>query len=182
MEQSKAAVHAADAERTDADGILYRARPHPLALLSPGVALAIAIALAITAWRNVPDIVNAIGFRAEAAASFESACRWFLIIVPTVVGLNLLASVAELLTTTYTVCGSRATARSGLLRITSSTIYLTKVESMVREQGPLERLCDSGSVTLVGTGGGRDTLTNIRGLARFAAALERAVPAHRTGT
>ncbi|HTK04930.1 MAG TPA: PH domain-containing protein [Candidatus Eisenbacteria bacterium] len=181
MEQAKATVAASGAERPDADGILYRARPHPLALLPPGIALAIAIALATLAWRHVPGLVSAVGFRADSAASFESACRWFLIIVPAIVGLNLLASLAELLTTAYTVSGKRATARSGLLRVTDSTVYLDKVESMVREQGPLERLCDSGSVTLVGTGGGRDTLTNVRHLTRFVAALERAIPADNAG-
>lgn len=175
MEEVDAALSKAVPERSG-DGALYRARPHPLALIPPGVALAIAVALALAAWRSVPALMHLIGMRADAAAPFETAWRWFLIIVPAIVACNLLLSLLELRTTAYAVTETQVTMRSGLLRITSATIYLQKVESMVRDQGPLERLFDTGTITLVGTGGGRDTLTHVRDLSKFVAALERTLP------
>ncbi|HTM67907.1 MAG TPA: PH domain-containing protein [Candidatus Binatia bacterium] len=179
MEEAQVAAPAAGPQSSAPEGTLYRARPHALALLPPGIAFAIALALAVAAGHYVPALIGMLGFRPETAAHFASACRWFLIIVPAIVGLNLAASFLELLTTTYAVTDSKATARSGLLRVTTSTVYLAKVESMVRDQGPLERLCDTGTVTLVGTGGGRDTLTHVRQLSRFVAALERSLPGGR---
>lgn len=157
--------------------IPYSERPHPLALLPPGAALAVAIALALAAWRAVPSLTAPLGIRSEAAAPFETVWHWFLIAVPVIVGCNFLLAILELRTTVYAVNGSEATMRTGLIRVTSSTVYLRKVEAMVRDQGPLERLCDCGTVTLVGTGGGRETLSHVRRFSTFIAALERSLPA-----
>ena len=176
MEEVTAAAGSKTVPERSEDGTPYRERPHPLALLPPGVALAIAIALAVAAWRAVPSVMALVGIRPESAPPFETAWRWFLVAVPAIVACNLLLSLVELRTTYYAVQGSEATVRTGLLRVTNATIYLQKVESMVRDQGPLERLCDTGTVTLVGTGGGRDTLTHVRHLSKFIAALEHSLP------
>lgn len=116
-----------------------------------------------------------IGFRADQAASLESACRWLLFATTAVFALNAVAPVIECRTTSYVVTASKVEASSRLVRATISTIYLAKVEAVVRDQGPIERLFDVGSATLIGTGGARDTLTNVRDFSRFMAALECAL-------
>ena len=177
MEQTKTAASAAAEIPRDAhDDVRYRERPHLLSLLAPFILLAASIALAVLADRHLSGLGARLSLRAENAASFDAACGWLLIIVPCIIGLHFLATALECLTTSYAVTDSCVIARSGLLRVTCSTTYLAKVESFVRDQGPIERLFDAGTITLVGTGGGRDTLTNVRGFRRFTAALECAIP------
>lgn len=177
MEQAKEAAGAAGETASENDDILYRARPHLLALLWPLALFAAAAALAIVAERHVPGFGPRVGFRGDQAASFETACRVILLAAAAVFGLNLFASIVECLTTAYVVTPARVTASTRLVRVTSATVYLAKVEAVIRDQGPIERLCDVGSVTLVGTGGARETLTNVRDFSRFMTALERAIPA-----
>lgn len=174
MEHTKAAGTSA-VKASENDGELYRARPHLLALIAPCVLLAATIILAYVAHRHVPGLGVRLGLRAETTGAFDAACRWFLVIVPGIIGLNVIATAITHGTTTYVVTGDRVIATSGLLRVTGSTTYLAKVESVVRDQGPLERLCDAGTITLVTAGGYRDTLTNVRKFSRCVAALEGAL-------
>ncbi len=173
MEMAKEAADAAG-DKTD-DHILYRARPHLLALLWPLLLFAAAAALAIVAERHLSGFGLRVGFRGDQAASFETACRGILAALATVFGLNLLASIVECRTTSYVVTATRVVASSKLIRVTSATTFLAKVEAVIRDQGLIERFCDVGSVTLVGTGGARETLTNVRDFSKFMTALEGAV-------
>lgn len=175
MEHAKEAASAAEARETENDDILYRARPHLLALFWPLALFAAVAALALFAERHVPGLGLRAGFRGGQAATFETACKGLLFAVAAVFALNALATAVECRTTSYVVTASRVIASSKLLRSTSTTVYLTKVEAVIRDQGPVERLCDVGSATLVGTGGARDTLTNVRNFSAFMGSLEGAL-------
>ncbi|MEY4744472.1 MAG: Bacterial domain [Candidatus Parcubacteria bacterium] len=178
MKQAMAAADdAAETRASENDVTLYRARPHLLALLWPFV-LALAVgAAAFAAERHLPGLGARIGFRVDQAASLETVCRWLLLAAAAVFTLNVIAAVAECAATRYVVTPSRVIATTKLLRSTSAVIYLAKIEAVVRDQGPIERVFDAGSVTLISTGGHRDTITNVRGFSRFASELERAIDA-----
>src|SRR5512142_549071 len=103
MEQTKAAAGESESQAAGNEGILYRARPHLLALFWPCALLAAAAALTFYAERHVAGLGLHAGFRGEQAASFEAACRGLLAAVAIVFALNVLATIVECGTTAYVV-------------------------------------------------------------------------------
>lgn len=159
------------------DGISYRERPHPLALFWPGIMLAAAVAVAVWANGHLHGAASSLGIRAEAAPAAMTAARWLLVIVPGFFALNLLRTAVECFATRYVVKGSRVTATTTFVATASMTIHLDKVETVTREQGPIERLLDVGTVTFIGTSGGRESLVSVRKFKRFMRKVERTTDA-----
>lgn len=159
--------------------VSYRERPHPLALFWPGIMLAAAAAVAVWANGHLSGAAGSLGIRADAAPAAMTAARWLLVIVPGLFALTLLRTAVECFATRYVVKGSRVTATTTFVATASMTVHLDKVEKVVREQGPVERLLDVGTVTFVGSSGGRESLVSVRKFNRFISAVERTTDATR---
>jgi len=67
----------------------------------------------------------------------------------------------------YVVSNKRLIAKTGLIKINSLEIFLNKVEGIQVNQSILGRVLGFGSITIIGTGGTKDPLLNIKNPLEF---------------
>jgi uncharacterized membrane protein YdbT with pleckstrin-like domain len=65
-------------------------------------------------------------------------------------------------TSEFVITNKRVIVKTGLIRRKSLEMNLQKIESVNVEQGIMARILGYGTVTIVGTGGTRESFTNIR--------------------
>jgi uncharacterized membrane protein YdbT with pleckstrin-like domain len=120
--------------------IVHRAYPHKIFFLWPGFFALITLLL--------------------MAAPFEG--HWYaaaISAVPTVIAS--LSAWVKFSSAEYAVTNKRVIAKTGLVRRRTVETLLAKVEAVEVDQDILGRILGYGTITVTGTGGGRDTIVRV---------------------
>ena len=149
--------------------VTFRTRLHwlpcaPGALFTSFLGLAILVALAVFARPQVAGLFA----REPRVAAILAAGLVLVVVVPLVV-LRLLVAFHE-----FAVTDRRVIARMGWLSTRTVDLNVTKVESLVIEQGALGRLFGYGDVKVVGTGGTAEVFHGVKDPIGFRKAVNAA--------
>jgi uncharacterized membrane protein YdbT with pleckstrin-like domain len=129
--------------------VLYRGRTHwivyvpAMILLSIGLAVAVLFA-SVLPWG--PDLL------------------WWLLAAGVIAGVGLLMFLSawiRRITTELAVTDRRVIVKHGLFRRTTMEMNLSKVESVLVDQGLMARLFDYGTIIVKGTGGGFEPVVGV---------------------
>ena len=139
--------------------ILYAASVHPAVFL-PGIAIGIMsigwVIFSFSLLASTPDAVNEGNILAGSFSLFFAG----IIFITSIFAI--LKALIILLTTEFAVTNRKVIAKTGLLRRRTLEILLSKVESVAINQSILGRMINYGTVTVVGTGGTRETFRSIK--------------------
>ena len=135
--------------------ILFSARVHPAVFIQSAVAFAGSIAL----------IVYTLSLAGEKDNPFSGIIAGFYCLLSTgillasiILGLEALFTI---LTTEFAVTNRRVVAKTGFIRRHTLEMLLPKVESVAVRQTILGRILNFGTVTVIGTGGTRESFRAI---------------------
>ena len=154
--------------------IQYQTKYHPLGLLWPAIFTIVGIIILVAAVPLANYAKGELDHTEEAAWWMAFLCGLFFGFLFFLGGGS---DAIKALTIQIVVTDQQVFIKWGLIGIHTSKTYLNKIESVKDSQGILGRIFRFGSVTLVGTGGDRDTLSAVDNLRAFLPPLEKAIDA-----
>jgi uncharacterized membrane protein YdbT with pleckstrin-like domain len=136
--------------------VLFSARIHPAVFMPAIVSLVMSIAVVVYAF----SLASQQDSEASLLAGIVllAAGGFFLYSI----GLGLKALII-MLTTEFAVTNQRIIAKTGFIRRHTLEMLLPKIESVSVQQNILGRLLDFGTVTVIGTGGTKESFRPITG-------------------
>ena len=98
---------------------------------------------------------------------YETSYHWIIFISLKSLFTLFTAPIIDLWTDEFAITNKRVIVKTGLIRRKTVELNLTKIESVNVNQSILGRILGFGSIQIVGTGGTRESFTNIRKPLRF---------------
>ncbi len=98
---------------------------------------------------------------------YETSYHWIIFISLKSLFTLFIAPIIDLWTDEFAITNKRVIVKTGLIRRKTVELNLTKIESVNVNQSILGRILGFGSIQIVGTGGTRESFTNIRKPLRF---------------
>lgn len=98
---------------------------------------------------------------------YETSYHWIIFISLKSLFTLFIVPIIDLWTDEFAITNKRVIVKTGLIRRKTVELNLTKIESVNVNQSILGRILGFGSIQIVGTGGTRESFTNIRKPLRF---------------
>ena len=105
--------------------------------------------------------VNSVLIKGEHVV-YETKLHWIIYFSFRAIFTLWLSPLIRRATSEFVITNKRVIVKVGLIRRKSLEMNLQKIESVNVEQGIMARILGYGTVTIVGTGGTRESFTNIR--------------------
>lgn len=93
---------------------------------------------------------------------YETSYHWIIFISLRSLFTLFIAPIIDIWTDEFAITNKRVIVKTGLIRRRTVELNLAKIESVNVNQSILGRILGFGSIQIVGTGGTRESFTNIR--------------------
>jgi uncharacterized membrane protein YdbT with pleckstrin-like domain len=143
-----------DSNLMNGERVMHRARLHKVLFVWPGMVAFVAFIGAI--WLLSHPAYNPL----YGLASFA------------VVAIFLLSPYVQYITSEYAVTNKRVIVKVGLIRRQTLETLLQKIEAISVDQSVLGRILNFGTITIIGTGGTRESFMNIADPLSFRRAVQ----------
>lgn len=141
------------------ENVIYQAKLHWIIFLWPIIGSILLVFLLGA------GVFSGFGFNPPPTGAMPpGGAQTFLQFAPIIFILTIITGINSLInyrSSEFAVTNKRVLGKFGFIRRKSIEIYLTKVEGIQVEQGILDRLLDSGSIIISGTGGLKNPFKNI---------------------
>jgi len=104
---------------------------------------------------------------------YEAKYHWILFISIKAILTLLISPLIDYFTSEFAITNKRIIIKVGLIRRKTVELNIPKVESVNVDQGILGRILGYGSISIVGTGGSRETFYNISKPLEFRKAFQQ---------
>ncbi|WP_322798214.1 PH domain-containing protein [Thermoflexus sp.] len=152
--------------------VLLRASVHPIVFLPSLSLFAIGILLALPALATSQPSPEATEATISSLATILCCASFLFFISAVQAGVQALVYI---LTTEFAVTNRRIIAKQGFIRRHTLEMMLDKVESVSVDQGILGRLLNFGTITVIGTGGTRQSFRAIAAPLRMRQKIYRVI-------
>ena len=161
--------------------ILFRAHVHPIVFLPPALSILIGILLALPGLGSSQQVQPQTQPDSAVSLLLLTACCASAFFVANGVWTGIQALVL-ILTTEFAVTNRRIIAKRGFIRRHTLEMLLGKVESISVHQNILGRLLNFGTVTVIGTGGTRESFRAIANPMRVRRNIHQIIERHTAPT
>ncbi len=143
-----------DSNLMNGEVVMHRAKLHKVLFVWPGIVALVAFILAI--WILIHPTYHALYALASLAVG----------------AIFLLSPYVQYITSEYAVTNKRVIVKVGLVRRQTLETLLQKIEAISIDQSVLGRMLNFGTITIIGTGGTRESFMNIADPLSFRRAVQ----------